>query len=154
MPPPLGKISGVGTYTDTPDWSGQSFWKIILKTQSEIVDSIPSYWLVRTKFLSPDQVLKRSYATDWWFLLRMVRHMINFSFQKVNQGFHFWLCFLRNLFSSCKKKENGRKKKFAVINVLTGDRRDLHGVIEHFLEVLNLHCLKSYKTKNTVTIHI
>ena len=37
----LGDFSGVGTYTDTPDWSGQSFWKIILKTQSEIVDSIP-----------------------------------------------------------------------------------------------------------------
>ena len=35
--------SGVGTYTDTPDWSGQSFWKIILKTQLEIVDFILSY---------------------------------------------------------------------------------------------------------------
>ena len=39
----LMDCSGVGTYTDTPDWSGQSFWKIILKTQSEIVDSIPLY---------------------------------------------------------------------------------------------------------------
>ena len=36
-------VSGVGTYTDTPDWSGQSFWKIILRLQLEIEDSIPLY---------------------------------------------------------------------------------------------------------------
>ena len=35
--------SGVGTYTDTPDWSGQSFWIITLDMQSGVIDSIRIY---------------------------------------------------------------------------------------------------------------
>ena len=42
---------GVGTYTDTPDWSGQSFGTIILDTWDDDKFSIDI-------LISPDKVLK------------------------------------------------------------------------------------------------
>ena len=58
------KLSGVGTYTDTPDWSRQSFWKISLKTQSEIVDSIPLYQ-ARRKELKVGGAIALEPAKGW-----------------------------------------------------------------------------------------
>ena len=43
-------ISGVGTYMDTPDWSGQSFCKIIEEKQLGMIDSLKTYQFVWTKF--------------------------------------------------------------------------------------------------------